>query len=249
MGPLGMRCFMAWPAVQKRTPLGLLLYPDLQVSVEKLELLMVTDLDEWEALPYEWRGPLWCEKKRAESASKDTSHAAKTLAVAVATSEPIPLLEMAVRKCFWRLPMSFLKRLCTHLGLSQPGATLYEVLETLIKHSKGVDLAAGDLLDIMHLRVPETEAEDSIDMQVWQECVPDEDIQDYASADKEDSEQKESVKTFIQRVAELRTSVKTESIAKSSKKRKVKDFMTYSIFSEADARIYAPEGMGLGKDR
>eukprot|EP00971_Amphidinium_carterae_P156811 3108651-Amphidinium_carterae.1 len=30
MGPLGMRSFIAWPAVQKRTPMGLLLYPDLQ---------------------------------------------------------------------------------------------------------------------------------------------------------------------------------------------------------------------------
>eukprot|EP00971_Amphidinium_carterae_P325730 6456145-Amphidinium_carterae.1 len=229
--------------------MGLLLYPDLQVGVENLEMKMVTDLDEWEALPYEWRGPLWCEQKRAESSSKEPSSGTKTLAVAVATSDPIPLLAMAVHRCFWKLPMSFLKRLCAHLGVSHPGGTLYEVLETLIKHTKGSDMAEQELLNIMHLRVPPTEAEDAIDIQVWQECVPDEDVEDYTTADKEESAEKDGTKSFVSSVGKLRASVKMKEASKPVKKRKVKDFSEYGALTEAEARLYAPDGVGVGKDR
>eukprot|EP00971_Amphidinium_carterae_P148846 2950761-Amphidinium_carterae.2 len=100
-------------------------------------------------------------------------------------------------------------------------------------------------------------------MQVWQECVPDDDdddhdddnndddddVEDDTTADKEESEEKDGTESFVSRVASLRASVKMKEASKPTKKRRVKDFSEYNTLTETEARLYAPDGVGVGKDR
>ncbi|CAK0866508.1 unnamed protein product, partial [Prorocentrum cordatum] len=143
---------VGWPAVRVH-PSGV--YAPQQGGV-KPGLFAVFDLSKWEACSIEICSPLHNAivaeggKDGKEVSLQRWSHYGD-MGVLARTSGPIaPLLNVAARQAFGRLPLSFLKVLSEELGVGG-GVTLVEVLRGLIKHIFP-EITDDDLLAILRQR-------------------------------------------------------------------------------------------------
>jgi hypothetical protein len=108
---------------------------------------IVVRLEDWVALPYTWRSPLWQVRHMPKNfGGRDAA------LWAIAESDEKPLLNVGAEAAFWTLSMHKCKSLADHLGLAVPqGSTLLDVLSLLIRTVLGI--TEEKALDIVGTRL------------------------------------------------------------------------------------------------
>ena len=137
---------LGWPAEMKT--LGMQQWAIPCGAGTSLDWVFVTRPSDFEAIEYKWRSP-YSQAVIANSLGVPPfSHCV----ACQLRGEAAPLLTLAARCAFWKLPLSAVQAIATRLGVALNGATkLYGVLEALVVHILGIE--GAELLEIMARRI------------------------------------------------------------------------------------------------
>lgn len=124
-------CGLVWPAQEIVTRGGTFYIPEPTTPQDVSEChLPIVDLEFVQAIPFEWRCPLWVAKQVGAHPNKMPFSGVAACPVAEADS----LLRVAARAAFWQMGHSVLLLLSSYLGLRWGKKSLYEVLAALVQH-------------------------------------------------------------------------------------------------------------------
>jgi hypothetical protein len=102
----------------------------LDSSAASASWLAVSSLDDWEAMSFRWRCPLWQQLHHPRVFYK-----VQASSRAFTTSTVAPLLHTAARRAFGSFGITALRRISAHVGLAlDAGMSLLDVLVALIMH-------------------------------------------------------------------------------------------------------------------
>jgi hypothetical protein len=139
----GSSC-LVWPV--EAFPIEGDTYFKLSVRETAPSFVAILDLDRWNAVEVQWRGPLfqWLRYPALRNSRPTLKLFQK--------GEPAPLLRIAAQAAFWNMPMLALKNFARHLEVDLPaGADMFQILWALC--GSILDLDGDALLNIVEKRV------------------------------------------------------------------------------------------------
>jgi hypothetical protein len=125
----GDSAVLVWPVLRRPFPgQNEFFWFEPVMDLVEPRLVSLLDLQEWSAVTFAWRSPLW-QKINVQVAFDKVPCAIRR----VTSESPRGLLEVAAQQGFWRLDLGFLSKLAKHLALDMsPASSLMQVLLRLV---------------------------------------------------------------------------------------------------------------------
>lgn len=110
--------------------------PSVADDAKRMHFATIVRLEDWDAIPYEWRSPLWQWALHPACQGEFRScrpGAAQVRAVPVAEADT--LLRTAARFAFWHFNATQCRQIGTYVGVSMPpaGSSLFDVVFTIVQ--------------------------------------------------------------------------------------------------------------------
>jgi hypothetical protein len=122
---------LGWPAVSHRQGRDTMWQPAIDVKLEDIRWLTISDAADWEVQPVSWASPLHASLLLGPGRKQGSF---KPGIMARSMGPPVKLTLHAARNGFWRLPVALLARMCRHYGVHYSDTKLFTVLVALIRH-------------------------------------------------------------------------------------------------------------------
>lgn len=214
LGEVGGRAAVCWPAEQLVVEDKTCFRLKATAAEPELKFLYTANLDDIEAMSYEWKSPAHLETLGIDSG----------LGALAFCKDVGSLLEVKARAAFGQMALTPLRALSQHLGLDCAGMDLFQVIQELInKIIPG--LAEADVLEIMHQRLDTPQlfddllADDSFKSQLneGEELQDMNMVEDFAAQHKEKLKGQDAFRhSFRQAAVRVRSKQATASAASSS---------------------------------
>ena len=233
-------CALGWPARQSKQVGPVKAYsPDTSASA-KASWMVVTNPVDWDAMMFSWVGPLETQFRSYVGVQRPSTNSEL---VAVPKSEPKSLLETVARECFFDLPASTIKWMCTARSCEVDGSTEFNLLSSLIQN---VCPAMNDpeLLEVLSKRLEVVdEYHEYLELPGLEESMHEGDAKEFdqerTTAKRRQLGQQEFKEAYF---AKARSSI----VGKGPKVKKQK-FPSDGV-AKKDAQQYAPPGWTIYSD-